>query len=78
MNNPGYLLVLGLISAGNEVPRVKHAARPRVRMASPGVDDVYSLNRIVRRHHVYKHMWSPVVGDQLRLKREASSIAKGS
>ncbi len=25
-------------SAGNEVPRVKQAARPRIRMASPGVD----------------------------------------
>ncbi len=27
---PGYLLVLGAITAGNEVPRVKQVTRPRI------------------------------------------------
>ncbi len=36
----------GVISAGKEVPCAKQAARPIIRMAGQGIDDVYSLNSV--------------------------------
>ncbi len=40
------------------------------RMASQVDEGVYSLESVVRGHHVYKRVWSPVMGEQLVLKCE--------
>ena len=34
------------------------------------VNDVYCLESLVRGHHIYKRMWTPVVGESLPLSLE--------
>ncbi len=33
-------------------------------------DLVHTLDGVVRRHHVYKRIWTPTVGEQLQLRPE--------
>ena len=40
---------------------------------SAAADDVYVLESVVRGHHVYKCIWTPHVGEQLRLKHEENN-----
>ena len=41
-------------------------------MASLGASDAstFSLESVVRGHHVYKRVWTPFIGEQLTLKHE--------
>ena len=40
---------------------------------SAAADDVYVLESVVCGHHVYKRIWTPHVGEQLRLKHEENN-----
>ena len=40
---------------------------------SAAADGVYVLESVVRGHHVYKCIWTPHVGEQLRLKHEENN-----
>ena len=35
-------------------------------------DDVYLHESVVRGHHIYKRVWSPIIGEVLELLREES------
>ena len=39
-------------------------------MASFSDEAVYLHENVVRGHHVYKHVWSPDIGEMLQLLRE--------
>ena len=39
-------------------------------MASPNVNEVYCLESVICGHHIYKRMWTPVVGEKLPISLE--------
>ena len=43
-------------------------------MANSHVLDSFKLSSFVRGHHIYKEIWTPVVGEELQLQRESSSL----
>ena len=42
-------------------------------MASASLTGVYLHESVVRGHHIYKRVWSPIIGDVLELLREEES-----
>ena len=53
-----------------EVSKVSNARCKSTRMVSQGANGMYYLKSVVHSLHDYKHVWIPVVGEQLVLKYE--------
>ena len=39
-----------------------------------GSMDTYEINRCVRGHHIYKRVWTPVLGEELKCRIEEDNV----